>query len=122
MNEMPYGMKWFVWFQFKRGVKVSKYNRPINRDYFKLKKDPNALDQDRFMKCCGSDKDDDGLNVKKKRDWELIEEYIEQQLFDYPNTETITPVSCKKCGRLLEYVCTLNENAWTPGYLKKDKK
>ena len=41
---------------------MSKYNRPINRDYFKLKKDPNALDQDRFMKCCGSDKDDDGLN------------------------------------------------------------
>ena len=101
---------------------MSKYNRPINRDYFKLKKDPNALDQDRFMKCCGSDKDDDGLNVKKKRDWELIEEYIERQLFDYPNTETITPVSCKKCGRLLEYVCTLSENAWTPRYLRKDKK
>ena len=119
---MPCGTRWFEWFQFKRGVRMSKYNRPINRDYFKLKKDPNALDQDRFMKCCGSDKDDDGLNVKKKRDWELIEEYIERQLFDYPNTETITPVSCKKCGRLLEYVCTLNENAWTPGYLRKDKK
>ena len=45
---------------------MSKYNRPINRDYFKLKEDPNALTGDKFMKCCGSEKDQDVLNVKKK--------------------------------------------------------
>ena len=104
------------------GEKMSKYNRPINRDYFKLKEDPKALKGDKFMKCCGSEKDHDILNVKKKYDWELIEKYIEDHLFDYPNTETITPVSCKKCGRLLEYLTTLNENTWTPGYLQKKKK
>ena len=60
---------------------MSKYNRPINRDYFKLKKDPNALKGDKFMKCCGSEKDHDILNVKKKYDWELIEKYIEDHLF-----------------------------------------
>ena len=101
---------------------MSKYNRPINRDYFKLKEDPNALTGDKFMKCCGSEKDQDVLNVKKKHHWELIEEYIERHLFEYPNTETMTPVSCKKCGRLLEYIATLNENTWTPGYLQKKKK
>ena len=61
-------------------------------------------------------------NVKKKYDWELIEEYIERHLFNYPSTESITPVSCKKCGRLLEYVSALNEQSWIPGYLKRGTK
>ena len=104
------------------GEEMSKYNRPINRDYFKLKEDPNALKNDKYMKCCGSEKDHEVLNVKKKRDWKLIEEYIERELFEHKNTETVTPVSCKKCGRLLEYICTLNENTWSPGYLQKKKK
>ena len=94
---------------------MSKYNRPINRDYFKLKKDPNALKGDKFMKCCGSEKDHDILNVKKKYDWGLIEKYIEDHLFDYPNTETITPVSCKKCGRLQEYIVILKRDRTLPG-------
>jgi len=101
---------------------VSKFNRPINRDYFKLKEDPDALKGDKFMKCCGSEKDYEVLNVKKKYDWELIEEYIERHLFNYPSTESITPVSCKKCGRLLEYVSALNEQSWIPGYLKRGTK
>ena len=50
-----------------------------------------------------------------------LTKYIERHLFEYPNTETMTPVSCKKCGRLLEYISTLNENTWTPGYLQKKK-
>ena len=101
---------------------MSKFNRPINRDYFKLKEDPDALSGKRYMKCCGSEKDHKVLNVKNKRDWELIEEYIERQLFEYPSTETITPVSCTKCGRLLEYKSTLNEQSWMPGYLKRGTK
>ena len=72
---------------------MSKYNRPMNRDYFKLKENPNALTGDKYMKCCGSNKNHDVLNVKKKHDWELIENYIEEHLFEYPNTETMTPVS-----------------------------
>ena len=101
---------------------MSKYNKPINRDYFKLKEDPNALKGDKYMKCCGSEKDHEVLNVKKKYDWELIERYIEQHLFNYPSTETITPVSCTKCGRLLEYKSTLNKQSWMPGYLRRGVK
>ena len=42
----------------------------------------------------------------------MIEEYIEQHLFEYPSVETIQPVSCDVCGRLLEYRSTLNNKAW----------
>lgn len=100
---------------------MSKFNRPINRDYFKLKENPNALKSSRYMKCCGSEKDHEVLNVKKEYDWKLIEEYIERQLFNYPSTETITPVSCTKCGRLLEYKSTIDVDQ-TLGYKKKNKK
>ena len=64
------------------GEEMSKYNRPINRDYFKLKEDPNALKNDKYMKCCGSEKDHEVLNVKNNRGWGLIEEYIERQVFE----------------------------------------
>ena len=94
---------------------MSKFNKPINRDYFKLKEDPDALKGDKFMKCCGSEKDYEVLNVKKKYDWELIEEYIERHLFNYPSTESITPVSCKKCGRLREYIVNLKLDRKLPG-------
>ena len=72
-----------------------------------------------LLSVCQQDIDHEVLNVFKKDDWEQIEEHIRQQLHDYPNTETITPVSCEVCGRLLEYSCTLNETTWKPGYLRK---
>jgi len=33
-------------------------------------------------------------------------------LIHYPNCETITPICCKKCGRLLEYKSTLNDRTY----------
>ena len=52
---------------------MSKYHRPIDRNYFKLKENPDALKEKKYMKCCGSEKDHEVLNVKKKRDCKLIE-------------------------------------------------
>ena len=100
--------------------KINKYaNTPLDRDYFKKKENPNYGKAPKLTKCCGKDIDHEVLNVFKKDDWEQIEEHIRQYLHDYPTTETVTPVSCDVCGRLLEYSCTLNEGAWTPGYLRK---
>jgi len=81
----------------------AKTNKPLDRDYFKYKDRPKPKDTKKLTSCCEQDVDHDVLNVKKKADWELIEDYIEQKLFEYSDTESITPVSCKKCGRLLEY-------------------
>ena len=98
---------------------MSKYNKPMDRDYFKRKKNPDWDAKKKLTECCEQPIDHEVLNVFKKSDWKQIEEHIRQQLHDYPNTETITPVSCEVCGRLLEYECTLNEGAWKPGYLRK---
>tara|TARA_B100001248_G_C27267259_1_gene401324 strand:+ start:373 stop:672 length:300 start_codon:yes stop_codon:yes gene_type:complete len=97
----------------------AKYNKPMDRDYFKKKKDPKWDAKKKLTECCEQDVDHEVLNVFKKDDWEQIEEHIRQQLHDYSNTETITPISCETCGRLLEYSSTLNENTWKPGYLRK---
>jgi len=82
----------------------AKTNKPLDRDYFKYKDRPKPKDTKKLTSCCEQDVDHDVLNVKKKADWELIEDYIEQKLFEYSDTESITPVSCKKCGRLLNYL------------------
>jgi len=58
------------------------------------------------------DEDWEVLNVNEPEDWKLIEEYIEDSLADHSATETITPISCKVCGRLLRYQSTLNDKAW----------
>jgi hypothetical protein len=42
----------------------------------------------------------------------LIEEYCRKQLDDYPSTETITPICCEKCGKLMEYISTVNDKAY----------
>lgn len=89
----------------------------MDRDYFKKKKNPNWDAKKKLTPCCEQDVDHEVLNVFKKDDWEQIEEHIRQQLYDYPNTETITPKSCDVCGRLLGYNSTLNEKTWKPGYL-----
>ena len=75
----------------------AKTNKPLDRDYFKYKDRPKPKDTKKLTSCCEQDVDHDVLNVKKKADWELIEDYIEQKLFEYSDTESITPVSCKKC-------------------------
>ena len=48
--------------------------------------------------------------------WKLIEGYIEDSLADNSSTETITPISCKVCGRFLRYQSTLNDKAWEKGH------
>ena len=83
---------------------MSKYNKPMDRDYFKRKKNPNWDAKKKLTECC---------------EQPLAHEVLNVQLHDYPNTETITPISCETCGRLLEYSSTLNENTWKPGYLRK---
>ena len=98
---------------------MGKYNKPIDRDYFKKKKNPNWDAKKRFTECCNQPIDHEVLNVFKKSDWKQIEEHIRQQLHDYPHTESIVPESCKVCGRLLGYKTKLNEGAWSPGYLRK---
>ena len=98
---------------------LKQTNKPMDRDYFKRKKNPDWDAKKKLTECCEQPIDHEVLNVFIKSDWKLIEEYIRQQLHDYPNTETIKPVSCDVCGRLLEYECTLNESAWRPGYLRK---
>ena len=96
-----------------------KFNKPLDRDYYKKKDNPKWNAVQKLTPCCEQPVDHDFLFVNKKGDWEMIEEHIRQYLHDYPNTETVTPVSCEVCYRLLEYSCTLNEKAYTPGYLRK---
>ena len=92
-------------------MKELKLHTPLDRDYFKYKDNPRKR-KTRFTDCCGLDEDHKVLNVNNEEDWKLIEEYIQDSLTDYPSTETITPVSCKVCGRFLRYQSTLNDRAW----------
>jgi len=82
----------------------------MDRNYFKYKQ--TGKKTTRYTKCCKLDKDRNHLNKNNPEDWKLIEEYCERQLTDYPSTETIEPICCKKCGRLLKYVSTLNSKAY----------
>jgi hypothetical protein len=84
--------------------KHPKINKPLDRNYFKKKANPNAKKALELTECCGEDIDRElVLNVKNKKDWELIEEYIESKLIEYSSTESITPISCTECGRFLKY-------------------
>jgi|TARA_R110000823_G_scaffold190903_3_gene322509 hypothetical protein len=91
-------------------------NKPIDRDYFKYKDRPKPKDTKRLTPCCDQDLDHEMLNVNDKKDWDLIEEYIEDKLFVYSDTESITPVSCKKCGRLLNYLSKIKDPKGTKGW------
>jgi len=96
----------------KRLAVTSSVNQPLDRDYFKYKNKSKPKQSKRLTDCCQQDLDHKVVNVNNKQDWQIIEEYIEQKLFEYPSTETIQPVSCDECGRLLEYQSTLNKKAW----------
>ena len=92
-------------------MKELKLHTPLDRDYFKYKDNPRKR-KTRLTDCCGLDEDHVVLNVNNEEDWKLIEEHIQDSLTDYPSTESITPVSCKVCGRFLRYQSTLNDKAW----------
>ena len=92
-------------------MKELKLHTPLDRDYFKYKDNPRKR-KTRLTDCCGIDEDYKVLNVNNEEDWKLIEEHIQDSLTDYPSTESITPVSCKVCGRFLRYQSTLNDKAW----------
>ena len=90
----------------------SKGNEPLDRDYFKYKDRPKNKDEKDVTSCCNQDVDRNIINVNNERDWELVENHIEEHLRMYSSVEKVIPVSCKKCGRLIEYV----------SHLKQDKK
>ena len=92
-------------------MKELKLHTPLDRDYFKYKDNPRKR-KTRLTDCCGIDEDYKVLNVNNEEDWKMIENHIQDSLTDYPSTETITPVSCKVCGRFLRYQSTLNDKAW----------
>ena len=85
-------------------------NKPLDRDYFKYKDRPKKKDEAELTPCCNQSVDHKVLNVNRKEDWELIEDHIEENLRFYTSTESITPVSCKTCGRLLKYISKLKDD------------
>ena len=84
-----------------------KRNKPLDRDYFKYKNKDKPKKKARLTECCNVDVDYKGMNVNNEDDWKLIENHIEKHLFEYSSTESITPVSCKVCGRFQQYLCEL---------------
>ena len=82
----------------------------MDRNYFKYKDRPKKKNEAELTPCCNQSVDHKVLNVNRKEDWEIIEDHIEENLRFYTSTESITPVSCKKCGRLLEYVSKLKDD------------
>ena len=83
----------------------------LNRKYFQQKKTGRRSGSS-YTKCCGELKDRHILNKKKPEEWKLIEEYCENHLTSYSSCETIEPICCKVCGRLLRYVSTLNSKSY----------
>ena len=98
-------------------MKELKLHTPLDRDYFKYKDNPRKR-KTRLTDCCGLDEDLVVLNVNNEEDWNLIEEHIQDILDDHSSTESITPISCKVCGRFLRYQSTLNYKAWGKHYGK----
>ena len=39
--------------------------------------------------------------------------HCQDHLTFYHDAEDITPICCKKCGRLINYIITLNDSAWS---------
>ena len=85
--------------------------KPLDRNYFKKKNNPKA-EAYKYTKCCNQDPDARILNKNDKDDLEQIENHCENHLMDYSGTETVQPICCKVCGRLIEYRITLNEKSW----------
>ena len=98
---------------------MAKYNKPLNRNYFKRKANPNAKKGVELTDCCGEEVDRElVMNVKNKKDWELIEDYIERNLLEYSSTESITPISCTTCGRFLKYQSKIKDSKGKKGWFK----
>tara|TARA_R110000744_G_scaffold12061_1_gene36237 strand:+ start:1055 stop:1351 length:297 start_codon:yes stop_codon:yes gene_type:complete len=88
----------------------SVFNTPLDRNYFKYKDRPKKKDEVEVTVCCNQSVDHEVANVNNEEDWESIQDYIERNLRDYTNTESITPISCKKCGRLIQYLSKLKDD------------
>jgi len=84
-------------------------NKPLDRDYFKKKANPKAKKGPQLTECCTQDVDRHILNKNNKDDLELIEDYCERSLQTYSKVESITPMCCEDCGRLIQYISTLKE-------------
>ena len=97
---------------------MTRGNKPLDRDYFKRKANPNVKKGPQLTECCGQDKDRDIMNVNNADDWKLIENHIEDYLRDYTKTLSVTPISCKTCGRFLEYSTEIDVDK-TLGYYEK---
>jgi len=78
----------------------------MDRSYFK-EKHTGKKSKGSHTKCCGQDKNTHTLNKNKKDEWELIEGHCERHLLQYSSVRDITPICCKVCGRLIEYICVL---------------
>ena len=90
-------------------------NKPLDRNYFRYKDRPKPTDEKEITDCCGQETERDILNANNEDDWLLIEDYIETRLREYSSTESITPIVCKKCGRLKEYISSLKLDRKLPG-------
>jgi hypothetical protein len=97
---------------------VKMINVAMDRDYFKQKGNPNAKKEAQYTECCGEDVDYDGLNTNNKSDWKLIEDHIENHLIEYSSVESVTPMSCEDCGRLLEYKAVIKDPKSKKGWYK----
>jgi hypothetical protein len=85
-------------------------NKPLDRAYFKKKANPKAKKGPQLTECCNQDVDRHILNENNKDDLELIEDYCERALLTYSNVESITPMCCEDCGRLIQYISTLKDD------------
>jgi len=83
----------------------------LDREYFKEKK-TGKKPKGRYTICCGQERGRDLLNKNNKADWVLIEQHCEDHLTQYSNTETIEPICCKECGRLIKYITTISDKAY----------
>ena len=62
--------------------------------------------------CCNQSKERHILNKNKPHEWKMIEHHCEEHLLHYSNCESITPICCKECGRLLGYTTKLNDKTY----------
>ena len=85
-------------------------NKPLDRAYFKKKANPRAKKGPQLTECCKQDVDRKVLNKNNKNDWELIEDHCEEVLRINSGTESITPMCCEVCGRLIRYSSILRDD------------
>ena len=84
----------------------------FSREYYKQRHQTVRKPVNQKTECCGQDIDHDVLNKSNPKDWEMMLNHCEDHLDQYPSTETIEPVCCKDCGRLQQYLCSVNNRAY----------